>query len=297
MKKKILSVIMIAVLALSVCAFAACDDIEQGSKIQRMVITLEFYDASGKVADTKDVQVKLYTNFAPMACERFVKLAEDGYFNGTCVSNVQSNWFEFGEYSYDENGLLTKKEFDTTKYGTLKGEVEKNGWIGNKLYTKSGALLFKHDTETTTNMSKYDTAKGTVIIALGSISKYVETDYCVFGMVCSDDQGDNPYSSLDDSSLKNRSGKTSLNVAYTVADLVSNDGVRTFYYTKEDTFYTRVIDDDGTRYYQGIEINETTPELDGDDLEKIQDLIAESDPELYTVPYTKVVIKSVTKKA
>ena len=218
---------MVAVLALSVCAFAACDEIEQGSKIQRMVITLDFYDAAGAVVDTKDVQVKLYTNFAPNTCERFIALAEDGYFNGTCVSNVQSNYFEFGEYYYDQN-VLTKKSFDTSKYGTLKGEFEKNGWIGNKLYTKSGALIMKHDTETTGSVSKYDSAQGTVILALGSVSKYTETDYCIFGMVCSDDQDDNPYSSLDDSSLKNRSGKTSLNVAYTVADLITNDGVRTF---------------------------------------------------------------------
>ena len=291
--KKLLSLVLIAILALSALSLTACSgEIEQGSKIERVLITLDFYDAENKVVDTKTVQAKLYLNFAPETCARFLSLAEDGYFDGTCVSNVQSGWFEFGGYTF-ENGTLTKKAFDENKYPALKGEFEKNGWVGNKLTTKSGSLIFKHDTESVNGVSKYDTAKGTIIVALSTLSKFPASEYCVFGTICNDDADDNPYSAVD-SSLVNRSGKSSVAVLNTLTDLVSDDGVRTYYYEKENVFYTRVTDDDGVRYYLGTEIGGDA--LEGEELEKIEDLVSDSDDALLTVPYTKVVIKSVKKK-
>ena len=294
MKKKILSILLIVALAVSVCSVSACSgEIEQSSKIQRMIITLDFYDAAGNVVDTKDVQAKLYLNFAPESTARFIKLAEDGYFDGTCVSNVEKTFFEFGGYEYVD-GNFTAKDFDTQKYPALKGEFSKNGWVGNKLTVSAGALIFKRDTESTKDVSKYDTAKGGIIVALGSVSKFDASEYCVFGKICSDDADNNPSSETEDS-FANRTGLSSLGIVKTVADLVSNDGVTTYYYEKENAFYTKVVADEETSYYKGIS-TDNNQALSGEELEKIQDLVNKNDSALLTIPYTKVIVKSVKKK-
>lgn len=293
MKKRLFSIILSVAICFSALAFTACSgEIEQSSKIQRMIMTFDFYDAAGNVVDTKNVQAKLYLNFAPETTKRFIALAEDGYFDNTCVSDVDTGYFEFGSYEYVD-GNLTAKSFDTEKYPTLKGEFSKNGWVGNKLTASAGALIFKHDTEGSGELSKYDTAKGTIIVALSTTSKFSASEYCVFGKLCSDDAEDNPSSLVSDSSV-NRSGKSSLAVAQTVADLVSNDGVRTYYYEKEGVFYTKVTEDGETEYFAGTTTDGEA--LTGDELEKIQDLVSDADPSLKTIPYTKVVIRSIKKK-
>lgn len=293
--KKFLSFILALSLLLSACLFSACSEIEKSSKIQRMLITLDFYDAAGEVVDTKTVQAKLYLNFAPQATERFIALAEDGYFDNTCVSNVQSGYFEFGGYEYVD-GKMTAKAYDEQKYPALKGEFEKNGWIGNKLTTGSGAILFKHDKESTKEVSKYDTAKGSIVVVLENISKFDESEYCVFGVLCSDDQDDNPESSVSDSQV-NRTGLSSLGVARTLPNLAANDGVTTYYNENNDKFYTRVVSDGETEYYEGTEVSEDNVLTeDSEDFETLKELIANYDETLLTIPYTKVIIRSVKKK-
>ena len=307
MKKKLLSLLLVAVLAVCALPLTGCsDEIENGSKIQRMVMTLDFYDASGNVVDTKDVQLKLFTTYAPKTTARFIALAEDGYYNGTCVSNVQSGWFEFGGYEYDASGAFVEKSFDEQKYGVLEGEFLKNGVKGNKLTSSSGALIMKHDYALSDDKaSKYNSAKGTVILALSSVSKFPADEYCVFGKVVNDDADNNPSSDVADSSLTNRSGKTSLGIANTVSSLTSDNGTRTFYYEKEKVFYTRTVDDDGDyHYYNGTEATEANEIVDEDDIAELEGLISGSDADgkkvdnacyLLTVPYTKVVIKSIKK--
>lgn len=293
--KKLFSIILSLALVLSVCALSGCSgEIKQGSKIQRMILKFGFYDAEDNLVDTKDVQAELYLNFAPETTARFIELAEDGYFDNTCVSDVAAGYFEFGGYEYVD-GKFTAKSFDDQKYPQLKGEFYNNGFTGNKLTTSAGALVYKHDAVSTKETSKYDTAKGTIIVALSAVGKFNEKDYCVFGKITTDDASDNP-SSEADSSLVNRSGKSSLGIVSTLSDLISNDGVRTYYYEKEGVFYTRKVVDGENFYYLGASVSDDAAALDGEELEKIENLVSDSDPALLTLPYTKVVIKSVKKK-
>ena len=128
--KKLFSIILSLALVLSVCALSGCSgEIKQGSKIQRMILTFGFYDAEDNLVDTKDVQAELYLNFAPETTARFIELAEDGYFDNTCVSDVAAGYFEFGGYEYVD-GKFTAKSFDEQKYPQLKGEFYNNGFAG-----------------------------------------------------------------------------------------------------------------------------------------------------------------------
>ena len=55
-----------------------------------------------------------------------------------------------------------------------------------------------------------------------------------------------------------------------------------------------MTEDGETEYFAGTTTDGEA--LTGDELEKIQDLVSDADPSLKTIPYTKVVIRSIKKK-
>lgn len=170
-----------------------------------MNMVLEFRDESGKVTDEKTVGIELYLNFAPKTTKHFMQLAESGYYNGVCISNVYDKYLEFGEYTGTKLGELTE---NTKTVSTVKGEFEDNGIVGNKLSSSStGVLIMKRDADDEKE-TYYDSAKGTVIVTLNSASAaYPSKSYCVFGRITSDDADKNPKESYSDSTSVNRTGK------------------------------------------------------------------------------------------
>ena len=303
--KKIISIALAACLAVTALAVAGCSEIESGNKIERMVMTLEFYDANNNVVDTKNVQIKLYTNYAPETTKAFKKLCESGFYDGTCIYNVQSNWLEFGKFSYDNDGKLVETEAYKNAEA-IKGEFSKNGWVGNRLTTQKAALIMKRDYDNGTD-KKYDTAKGAVIVAMNSVSTFPSDKYCVFGMICDDDEKLNPSVKSENSDLVNRSGLTSYAVIATVKDLRQTEDLTMTYYYDPATvsenakfvsgLYTKTVDEVGiTHYYRGTEVNEQNVMSD-EDASDFATLLADQANFFYTVPYTRVLVKKIVKKA
>ncbi len=294
MRKRIITLIVSIVLLFSVLSLTACSEIENGSKVERMTMTLDFYDASGVVVDTKDVNIKLFVTYAPKTTAHFISLCEQGYYDGLCISNIQSSWMEFGGYTYNENGEFVPKAYSGE---AIKGEFVKNGhkWTGNTFPSQSGSIIMKRDYSTNDNADKkYDTAKATVIITFDTVTTFSEQDYCVFGAVCVDDADKNPASSDSIStSVVNRTGLSSLDILRTVSSLTTDeDGVRTYFYEKDSSFYTAKTEDGETRYYKGVEISESA-EIEGDDLTEFKETLSDNANYFLTIPYTKVVIKSI----
>lgn len=307
MKKKIFSLIIALMLVFTTLAFSGCSEIESGSKIQRMVMTLDFYDAKGEIVDTKDVEIKLYLNFAPETTATFMKLCEEGFYDGVCIYNVQSDWLEFGRFEYGEDGKLA--ETDAYKNAAaIKGEFSKNGFVGNKLTSQRAALIMKRDYDDgDISAKKYNTAKGAVIIALNSVSTFSADRYCIFGTVCVDDESNNPYSAYDDSSKTNRTGISSYSICSSIKSLREDeDGTVTYYYdpaiVKDDAkfeagYYTKAVDDnEEVQYYRGTEVKEENL-LEGEERSDFLKLLSDESKYVYVIPYTKVIVKGIAKKA
>lgn len=293
MKKVLVS--LLTVLVAFTCAFsmAGCsDNIKNGSKITTVKMVVEVYDASGSVTATTDVYMELYLNFAPTSTAHIIKLVNDGFFNGTCVSNINSNWMEIGAYQYDTDGKFDKKNYT---YGNVIGEFLNNGIQGNKLSVTKGAVVFKRDYDDNridTEESKYDTAESTMAICFSSSasSTFDPDSYCVLGMIVSDDADEDASSELEQKSSIDKLASLS---EYKEASIDDNT-VTTYYYETEKAFYTKWVDEAGdTHYATGAEVN-TDNELTGKDLEQFNKLFSENKNYFLTVPAVKIVIKSMS---
>ena len=303
MKKRIFSLVVALVLAVACFSLTACGEVKQGSKIQRMKMVLEFRNEKGEVTDEKTVGIELYLNFAPETTKQFMKLAEEGYYDGVCISNVYDKYLEFGEYTGKKAGELTENKKTASP---IKGEFEDNGIVGNKLSSSStGVLIMKHDADDKDGTTHYDSAKGTVIVTLNSASAaYPSKSYCVFGRITSDDADKNPKKSYSDSTSVNRTGKSSLEIIKTVADLASKkeDGeiTKTYYDSKVKKFYTYIeaTDEDTSEttktWYEGLGDSKTEIS-DKTVIEELGKKIDDEKYTFYTVPYAFVTIKSITK--
>lgn len=287
--KKFISIIIALALSLTlVLSFSACAEVENGVKIQRMKMTLEYTDADGQSVE-RTVQLKLYLNNAPKTTARFMELAEKGYYNGVCVSNVQTNWVEFGAYKYVD-GTLTRAD---GQLETLKGEFSANGWSGNSLLSNKGALIMKRDYTLDTNTTGvYDSAKSTVIVALGSVSKFPSSQYCVFGVVCSDDEA---YTATSASTTKTHPSIDAFSALTELRE--TSDGVMTYYNEKENAFYATKLDEEGVRrYYLGATIAEDDSNLlEGQAEEQFIKKLDENSTEFLVIPYNTITIKSIVK--
>ena len=294
MKKVLSTIISIALVLTMVFALSACSEVEYGSKVQRMKMVLEYKDADGNTVE-RTVQIKLYTNLAPETTAHFIKLAESGYYDGTCIANLQSGWMEFGGYKYVD-GALTACDKDVE---TVKGEFAKNGWLNNPLKASNvGALIMKRnyslDSDT---VSAYDTAKATVIMTTSTVSKFNSTEYCYFGLVCNDDES---YTETSDSTTTT---KTSLDGLKALASNYreNEDGVTVYYYETTGEYYSmkKYTDDDGTShtdYYKGLELTEEN-KLEDEAYDDFNEIKGDSQKScfLLIVPYTQITIKSIKK--
>ncbi len=292
--KKLLVSLLTAIIAVScVFCFSACDPVKNGSKIRTLKMQVEVYDASGAVTATTDVYMELYLNFAPKSTEHITKLVNDGYYNGTAISNINSNWMEFGGYEYAEDGKLAKKEYTG---GKIEGEFLNNGLQGNKLTTAKGAIIFKRDYDDNSQdnaESKYNTAESTMAICFGSSASttFPSNSYCILGLVRSDDANENADTELE---KKSSIDKLSSLTEYKETKADDDSTVVTYYYEKTGTYYTKWTDEESVAHYaEGAEVNRDA-ELTDKDLEAFNTLFDENKNYFLVVPCVKLVIKSIT---
>ncbi len=292
--KKLLVSLLTAIIAVS-CVFclSACgDNVKNGSKIRTLKMQLEVYDASGAVTETTDVYMELYLNFAPKSTEHITKLVESGYYNGTAISNINSNFMEFGGYEYAADGKLAKKEYTL---GKVEGEFLNNGLQGNKLTTAKGAIIFKRDYDDNsqeTDESKYNTAESTMAICFSSSASttFPSNSYCILGLVRSDDANEDA-----DTELEKKSSIDKLATLTEYKESTGDDGtVVTYYYEKTGTYYTKWTDEESNAHYAEGATVDKDAELTDKDLESFNTLFEESKNYFLVVPSVKLVIKSIT---
>ena len=305
MKKLTKILFTLAVTAVLMFSLTACKEVDKGSKIQRMKIEIEFLDASGAVVDTQTAEAKLYLNFAPKTTEHFMKLAEEGFYDGVTVSHIADNWCEFGAYTRND-GALVKKDYD---YGKVEGEFKNNGLGGTRLTVTKGSLIMKRDYDVSDGSDttpKYDTAQSSVIVMFNATDKFSVNNYCVFGMIETEDG--EVYSSSEED--VDRSDLNSIGKFESIGRLKEDaEGTKTYYFEKSTSlgadseyasvnseYYTVSKDSNGTtHYFKGANTNSEN-ELLGDDLELYNELYSKKTNDFLTVPYTEVRIKSITKK-
>lgn len=295
MKKVLTKVIALLLTATLAFALTACKEIEDGSEIHRVKITLNLYDENGD-SQTCDVYAKLYVNFAPETVAHIEKLIESGYYNGVCISGTSSAYAQFGDATLDSEGKLNFKD----QGSAIRGEFEKGGFKGNPLYCASGSLVLKRDNVGT---NRFDSGKATIAVAFSS-SAFDKKSYCIFGKLV-DNDGD---SSADEDSL---AYKSSVEKMRTLMDLVKDsDGTYVYYCDEYDQgsdeyyfggqYYTYAKDgadeDASYHYYKGFGASAVADAnvLEGDELDAFTAKKSSSDGVVRTLPAKQVVISSIT---
>ena len=323
--KKFLRFIASALLvgAISLSATACNQQIEKGSRIEYLDVTLE-YEIDGEATE-KTVSFKIYSNFAPATLEHFKYLAAQGYYDGSAISDMTSSYVEFGAYALSGNQLLSKYDAATEKnyYSiitdayvsgktigsgdlaryvadySIVGEFEKNGFGGNKLDLSLGALVLKRDKGS--DGSYYNTGKGTMAITFGSTGYFgAKTDFAILGKLRSDDEVEDDKSSYDfirsliedfDTDADERSYYY-YNYVYTEKDLEDEDNA-----TANDKLaaYGRYfMNDNGGYYYKGANGSYNEP-LDATDDAKLISAFSSHSENMLSLPSAdaKLKIKSV----
>lgn len=294
---------------LSVFSLSACAEIENGSKIHRIKITLSFYDADGNAEDA-DVYAKLYVNFAPKTIAHIEELINKGYYDGTCISNTGSSYAQFGDYTINADGTLKVKD----QGAAIDGEFVKRGWDGNKLAVTAGSLVLKREDSAVDSGSKYDTGKATIAVCFTS-GAFDKNSYCVFGMLCTDDADES-----DSDSSVSLSEKTSQQKMAAISELSADDaGTRVYYCVKDDgttsdsssaaetynwqgQYITYAKYEDEYHYFKGLYTTEQiaaladaeSKMLSEDETKDFEDKKSANASYFFTIPYLKVIIKKVS---
>ena len=162
MKKftKILSLMLC--LTLTVCLFAACG--EKDSDVKKpshtVVISVENYG---------DITLDLYESYAPETVANFVKLANEGFYEGTifhCI--VQGFMIQGGGYTLENTQ-------ETKPCDTIKGEFSSNGFTQNTITHKRGIISMART-------SVPDSASSQFFIC-DADSEFLDGNYAAFGVV------------------------------------------------------------------------------------------------------------------
>lgn len=127
MKKKIILSILALIIVLVGIGFIAYGYYQKRMfKLQNPIVTME-------IADYGTVKIELYPEIAPNTVRNFVKLINEGYYNGLTFSTVESNLVR----------SATKGETTVA----LNGEFKQNGYENNTLSLEKGTLVLgRNDT-------------------------------------------------------------------------------------------------------------------------------------------------------
>lgn len=314
MKRFFKGILAFSCAATMLFAFSCGDVVKNGSKIDNCKITLNYVDADGE-EQTRTINFELYVNYAPATVEHFEYLANQGYYDGTVVSNL-SSYVEFGAFTekdgvltskYDENvekgyySIITK-DYALNKYvGTDKsvaryaddfsihGEFAENGFGGNKLGLTGGSLVLKRDYNAKNQGAAYNTGKGTMAVTFGS-STYISTAdrFAVIGKILSDD---------DDQFEDEQSSLEFLQALMTELDADADDNSY-WYYGKADSEYVGqygryLMKDENGTYFVKDASGKFTVELDDTDDEDFLKELSEQAVYMNNLPYHTITIVSV----
>ena len=125
-------------------------------------------NATINFTDGKTINLELYPDVAPITVQNFVKLAEEGFYNGLCFHRVIKNFMIQGGGFVYKNGLVHKGA------PSIKGEFLANG-VKNYLHHDPGVISMAR-----TNIM--DSASSQFFICVADCS-FLDGQYAGFGKV------------------------------------------------------------------------------------------------------------------
>lgn len=140
---------------------------EQTSKSETVNLEdQETVQAEIKVKDYGTIMVDLYPEIAPITVENFVKLAEDGFYDGLTFHRVMKGFMiQGGDPKGDSTGGAEE---------TIKGEFSKNG-VENPLSHKRGVVSMAR--------SQMPDSASSQFFIVHEDSTYLDGEYAAFGCV------------------------------------------------------------------------------------------------------------------
>lgn len=114
-------------------------------KLQRPIVSME-------VEGYGTIKMELYPDMAPNTVKNFIKLINEGYYNGLTFHRIQESLIQGGDKQGDGTGI--------TEY-SINGEFSKNGYKENTLSFERGTVgLARQDYSYYASMDSSLTAKG-----------------------------------------------------------------------------------------------------------------------------------------
>lgn len=272
LKKATCMVLALASTIASVGMFTACETKNPEVKMQ-----IEFDGA------TYTLEYKLYRELAPETVKHFLKLAENGYYNGVCVHDFDEAGSKMytGAYTYDASaefgGIVYKNYYDiVASYKDFNHTVWLDSDKATPTYTLKGEF----------SENSFKVESGALKQSFGSLTmQYTAKDFEEIEKVAvlrADGK------KTDNKEYKYNSATSQFSI-YTSTSETSDSAHCTFATLMDDS--VSVLEDllAAIADYEGDFVNDYTVEVDRDDA-----LIAEMDNTAeYSVPVMPIVIKSV----
>ena len=195
LKKIMMIVVVIALIA--ILAILCVGYVKKATtKVQKPIVTME-------VEDYGTIKMELYPSKAPNTVANFVKLANNGFYNGLKFHRVVKDFMiQGGDSNGDGTGSAKLKDLnqndDETEY-SIKGEMKANKFEQNDLnltegtiamaradytqasptlakqsYNSAGTQFFIMTTNNHTNLSGYNAGFGKVIEGMDVVKKIAE---------------------------------------------------------------------------------------------------------------------------
>lgn len=177
MKKKISLIIVALILIIGVIAYMAYGYYKKITlEVQNPVVTME-------VENYGTIKIELYPEIAPNTVRNFIKLINEGYYNGLTFHRVEEELIQGGDKAGDGTG--------ETEY-SIEGEFSVNGHKENTLKFERGTLglarqdftMYYYYTGDESYLERgYNSGCTQFFITAEDCSEHFDGYYCAFGKV------------------------------------------------------------------------------------------------------------------
>jgi len=135
--KQVITIIAIIIVIALIATVGYGYYLKATHRVQNPVATME-------IEGYGTVKIELYPDIAPNTVTNFIKLANNGFYNGLTFHRVVENFMiQGGDKNGDGTGSPTLKDLDESKPEdayTIKGEMIANGNAANKLRHEEGVI-------------------------------------------------------------------------------------------------------------------------------------------------------------
>ena len=177
MKKKIILTTLVLIIILGIIAYMAYGYYYKVNlKAQNPIVTME-------IENYGTVKIELYPEMAPNTVRNFIKLINEGYYNGLAFHRVEESLIQGGDKAGDGTG--------TTDY-TIEGEFSENGFKDNTLSFERGTLglarqdftmMYYYTGDTNYLTQGYNSGCAQFFITAEDCKEQFDGYYCAFGKV------------------------------------------------------------------------------------------------------------------